>query len=111
MLENHVDITTIIELEDIQENKLPTIIKFSADWCNSCKTLKAPFKYAAQQYQDKINFICVDAEDGYELTDYFKVKSLPTIITIKNNFQKKYISSSIEIKEICKELLNPELLE
>lgn len=46
----------------------PTIINFWATWCSYCMEEMPDFQKAYEKYGDKVNFIMIDAVDGYRET-------------------------------------------
>lgn len=53
------------------------LLKFTADWCASCKALSSKLKDFELCEIDEI-----DVEEEIDITNKFKVRSLPTIILI-----------------------------
>ena len=53
------------------------LLKFTADWCASCKALSSKLKDFELCEIDEI-----DVEEEIDITNKFKVRSLPTIIII-----------------------------
>ena len=81
------------------------LLKFTADWCASCKALSSKledFKLC------EINEI--DVEEEIDITNEFKVRSLPTIVLI--NDEEKEIDRLIgnvsvnDIEKLVKKHLN-----
>lgn len=61
------------------------IIKFSAEWCGPCKSMKPHFKKFQDAHSDEsINIQDVDIDDNYELALKYEVKSIPHTIFIKD---------------------------
>lgn len=93
--------------DEILTDKI-TIIDFYATWCNPCKMMDKILSDIELDMKD-INFYKVDAEEEYELTEYFKIKNLPTLVIITKDeifietglINKKNLTSKIEnIKNI-----------
>ena len=59
----------------------PCIIDFYADWCTPCKTINIILSQLEREYSE-IDFFKVDAENEYELTEIFGIKSLPTLVMV-----------------------------
>ena len=76
-------IVDINSLKDIPLDKM-VIIKFYASWCKPCNECSIYFKNVSNRYKDSgIIFMQNDIKTR-ELADYFNIKSLPTMIYIKN---------------------------
>lgn len=69
----------------VTNSKKPTIIKFSATWCNNCKPLSIILNEISNEYIDDLNVVEVDVDDNPVLTSKFQIKNLPTVIFIKEN--------------------------
>ena len=59
----------------------PTVVKFSADWCNPCKVLQKTLDKLEPQYPN-VNFIHVDVEDSEELAQQYQIQNIPVIVFI-----------------------------
>ena len=64
---------------DYKGNK-PSILKFTAEWCNPCKTMIPILEEISNEYDGKIDIYNIDVEDEDELSSYFKVRSVPTMV-------------------------------
>lgn len=61
------------------------VLKFSAEWCQSCKLLEPIVKQLSSEYQQSnkpIVFITIDAdnEETKNLYDEYKIATMPTLI-------------------------------
>lgn len=60
----------------------PLIIDFNATWCGPCQKFKPVFHAAAEKYDDRADFVSVDADACPTIMTAFGVNSLPTLIVI-----------------------------
>ena len=63
---------------------LPTVVKFTADWCQPCKQLQPVLDEIAAEQEGKINFVKVDIDASRELADEYEIRSVPTLMMFKN---------------------------
>jgi len=68
----------------IKESTKPIIIKAFATWCPHCTTMQPIFEQLERELAQKYMFTEFDVDKFPELTEHFKITSLPTFIFIKN---------------------------
>lgn len=85
-MQNIIDIT----LENFQQvilqesqNKI-VMVDFWAEWCEPCKDLTPVLEKLAGEYSDKMLLAKVDCEAQQEIAAQFGVRSLPTVILVKD---------------------------
>lgn len=63
----------------------PIVIDFYADWCGPCKVV-API---LEELEKELNFNLykVDVDEEYELSKFFNVRSIPTILFVPKKGQ------------------------
>jgi thioredoxin 1 len=83
----------------------PMVIDFYADWCNPCKIISTMLKNFKKEYKN-IDFYQINSEEEYELTEYFKLRNLPTIAFISSDGKFKLISGSINRHKLEEEIKN-----
>lgn len=80
------------------------IIKFGASWCMPCKSITPTLNKINNEFQD-LEIQSIDIDDNPDMAKEFKVRSLPTLILLKNNVEIKRIVGSISENKIRTELL------
>ncbi|MBS3805418.1 MAG: co-chaperone YbbN [Oleiphilaceae bacterium] len=77
-------------LENFQDSVMqasmetPILVDVWADWCGPCKQLTPTLEKLAEEYKGGFLLAKVNAEQQQELTGSLGVKSLPTVILVKN---------------------------
>ncbi|MGP1413584.1 MAG: thioredoxin [Bacillales bacterium] len=67
------------------------ILDFNATWCGPCRMLHPVFDKVSEEIEN-VKFISVDVDDNPTLSAKFGIRSIPTLIILKNG---KIINSSM----------------
>ena len=83
-----------------------TIILFQADWCAPCKIIKPFFIKKRKEFEEYANFKIVNIDQNDSHAIYHKIKSIPTILILKNEKEIKRIGFSTDITMVFTTFLN-----
>ena len=67
----------------IKDNEI-VIIDFWAPWCGPCQSFGPIFEKASEKFPD-ITFAKVNTEEEQDLAGHFQIRSIPTVIIMKDN--------------------------
>lgn len=75
-----------------QESEIQTtglcVLKFGATWCGPCKRLEPVVEKLAGEFTDVV-FLSVDVDDGPALGKSYNIKSVPTLVFLKDGQEFK----------------------
>ena len=96
------DVTNINKL-DLKVGK-KYVFDFYADWCVPCKNLKPVLESISDEYND-VEFYKVDIDTEAELTQMFKIRSIPTLVFISTDGTTTLTQGTV-LKPKLKEILD-----
>lgn len=67
----------------ISQTDKPVIVDFWAPWCVPCRITKPILEKLAREYNEKVDFLAVDADEARDLSDQFHVVSIPTVLALR----------------------------
>lgn len=71
--------------EIVRDSSVPVLLDFYADWCGPCKILGPFIDEIAGDYKDKAIIGKVNVDRQSMLTEKFQIRSMPTLLFIKDN--------------------------
>lgn len=83
---HHIDDTNAAAL--LNHNPKPILLDFYADWCNPCQQLAPTIEEVAAEYGDRAIVAKCNVEQAPETAQYFGVRSIPTLLFIKDGVIK-----------------------
>ena len=93
------------------EGELPCIVDFYADWCGPCKIVEPILQELAQEYQGKLNIYRVDTQAQRELTAFFNIQGIPSMLFVPLNGKPQMATGALPkkiLKKAIKEVLKVE---
>ncbi|WP_203143136.1 thioredoxin [Marinobacter mangrovi] len=82
----------------------PVLVDVWADWCAPCKQLMPVLEKLADEYKGAFLMAKVNADEQQELTGHLGVRSLPTILLVKNGQAVDGFNGALPESEIRKVL-------
>ena len=82
----------------------PLVVEFSATWSGSCHIMEPVLESLVGIYGRKINFHKVDIEDFPEISKYYGVISVPTILIFNKGSLVDFAVGAISRRDLASKL-------
>jgi thioredoxin 1 len=69
---------------EVMRSKIPVLVDFWAEWCGPCKMIAPTLEELAGELAGKIKIGKVNVDDSHELAEKFHIRSIPTLLVIKD---------------------------
>ena len=81
-----IEKVTSQDFEDkVLKSDLPIFACFTTSWCRSCFAFCLVTEGLAKEYEGRIKFVEVDAEEAPELTERYNIRALPAVLIFKHS--------------------------
>jgi len=80
----HAPQVTDDTFNDLIETDKGILIDFYASWCGPCKILGPIIDELAQENEGRVHIVKVNTETNPKLSNFFKIRSIPTIAFLKD---------------------------
>lgn len=94
---------SIVNESDFNENEKFLVVKFGATWCMPCKVVEPIIKNAEKEF-DNVKFVSVDIDENSSLVQKYRIRSVPSILFLKNGTEINRMSGSISSSPLKKAL-------
>ena len=80
---------------DVLKSDKLTVVDFWAEWCGPCKALGPIIDQLSTEYAEKVNIGKLDVDSNPETSMKYGIRSIPTIIFVKNGQVVDKIMSAV----------------
>ena len=91
------------ESEVIKSN-IPVLIDFWATWCGPCKAIAPIVEDLAKEYDGKVKIGKVDVDDNQQTAIKYGIRSIPTLLIMKNGKVNDTIVGAVPKAQIVQKL-------
>ena len=80
--------------EKLKQSSKPVVVDFWAPWCGPCRMVKPTLEKLAQEYDGRVDFWEINADESQDLLRTLKVYGIPTLIAYENGSEKvRYVGA------------------
>jgi thioredoxin 1 len=90
---------------EVLKSNIPVIVDIWAPWCGPCRLYTPIVEDVAKEYEGKIKFVKINADDNQNTVMKFNVSSIPTTLLIKGG-QLKAMNVGAVPKETLKKWIS-----
>jgi thioredoxin 2 len=84
--------------------KVPVLVDFWAAWCGPCRTVAPELETIAREQAGRVVVAKVDTEALPDVAGRFGIRSIPTMVVIRDGREAKRISGAMPAREIVERL-------
>jgi thioredoxin 2 len=84
----------------VARSDLPVVVDFWASWCGPCRAMAPQFEQAARQLKGEAVFAKVDSDANPTLSSRFRIRSIPTMVMLRNGTEVKRQSGALQAPHI-----------
>ncbi len=104
-MSKHVKEFTDANFEDhVTKSEIPVLVDFWATWCGPCKAIAPLIEEIAEQYDGKVKVGKLDVDQNQNSAMKYGVRSIPTLLILKDGEVINQIVGSVPKTEITDKL-------
>jgi thioredoxin 1 len=68
---------------EVLKSQIPVVVDIWAPWCGPCRMFSPIFEELSSEYDGKVKFVKIDADENEGIATKYNIMSIPTTLLIK----------------------------
>jgi thioredoxin 1 len=70
--------------KEVLKSQMPVVVDIWATWCGPCRMFSPIFEDLSSEYEGKVKFVKIDADENEGVATKYNIMSIPTTLLIEN---------------------------